>query len=281
MINGKGGGKIVALFAVLLFAVLGTVSAQQYTIRFNTTASPTETQVAAMHKFADVVGELSGGKIQVRVYHSGQLGDQKTGLLGVMKGSLEMSCDASPLWFADLANYPEIGVLEAAPGQNQNALAVLPETAVRRGLSPVSDLRPVASTMVLGGPPECPTRPLCMIGYADVYGLRFRRFVPLDVGGSLTLAALQTGEIDVAVLFTGDRTVIGPEVVFLTDDRGLQPVVGAVLVTAVAPGVILSSGTARYPTAVLARATSQTPLKRAGSCEEVAASIVFLASPAA
>jgi osmoprotectant transport system substrate-binding protein len=41
-----------------------------------------------------------------------------------------------------------------------------------------------------------------MIGYTDVYGLHFRRFVPLDVGGSLTLAALQSGEIDVAVLFT-------------------------------------------------------------------------------
>jgi osmoprotectant transport system substrate-binding protein len=77
--------------------------------------------------------------------------------------------------------------------------------------------------MVLGGPPECPTRPLCMPGYADVYGLRFRRFTPLDVGGPLTLAALQSGEIDVAVLFTGDRSVIGPDVVFLADDRGLQP----------------------------------------------------------
>jgi citronellol/citronellal dehydrogenase len=54
-----------------------------------------------------------------------------------------------------------------------------------------------------------------------------------------------------------------------------------ILVTAIAPGVILSSGTARYPSAVLDRATKQTPLKRAGSCEEVAASIVFLASPAA
>jgi osmoprotectant transport system substrate-binding protein len=87
----------------------------------------------------------------------------------------------------------------------------------------VSDLQAGAPTMVLGGPPECPTRPLCMIGYADVYGLRFRRFVPLDAGGPLTLAALQSGEIDVAVLFTGDRSVIGREVVFLADDRGLQP----------------------------------------------------------
>ncbi len=116
-----------------------------------------------------------------------------------------------------------VAVLAAAPAQNQNALAVLPETAARHRLSTVSDLRPVASTMVLGGPPECPTRPLCMVGYADVYGLRFRRFTPLDVGGPLTLAALESGEIDVAVLFTGDRSVIGPDVVFLADDRGLQP----------------------------------------------------------
>ena len=51
-------------------------------------------------------------------------------------------------------------------------------------------------------------------------------------------------------------------------------------VTAVAPGIILSSGTSRYPTEVIARGAQQTPLKRVGSCEEVAASIVFLASPA-
>jgi len=54
-----------------------------------------------------------------------------------------------------------------------------------------------------------------------------------------------------------------------------------ILVNAVAPGIILSSGTAQYPPELLARAVAETPLKRAGTCEEVAASIVFLASPAA
>jgi citronellol/citronellal dehydrogenase len=54
-----------------------------------------------------------------------------------------------------------------------------------------------------------------------------------------------------------------------------------ILVNAVAPGVILSSGTAQYPPQLLARGVQQTPLKRAGTCEEVAAAIVFLASPAA
>jgi citronellol/citronellal dehydrogenase len=54
-----------------------------------------------------------------------------------------------------------------------------------------------------------------------------------------------------------------------------------ILVNAVAPGIILSSGTAQYPPQLLERGIKETPLKRAGTCEEIAAAIVFLASPAA
>lgn len=54
-----------------------------------------------------------------------------------------------------------------------------------------------------------------------------------------------------------------------------------ILVNAVAPGIIRSSGTAQYPPQLLERGIAETPLKRAGTVEEVAASIVFLASPAA
>jgi citronellol/citronellal dehydrogenase len=54
-----------------------------------------------------------------------------------------------------------------------------------------------------------------------------------------------------------------------------------ILVNAVAPGIIKSSGTAQYPPEILSRGIDETPLKRAGTVEEVAASIVFLASPAA
>jgi citronellol/citronellal dehydrogenase len=53
-----------------------------------------------------------------------------------------------------------------------------------------------------------------------------------------------------------------------------------ILVNAVAPGLILSSGTRQYPPELLARGVRETPLGRAGTCEEVAAAIVFLASPA-
>jgi len=54
-----------------------------------------------------------------------------------------------------------------------------------------------------------------------------------------------------------------------------------ILVNAVAPGVITSTGTKRYPPEVVAHAVKQTPLKRAGTVDEVAAAIVFLVSPAA
>jgi NAD(P)-dependent dehydrogenase (short-subunit alcohol dehydrogenase family) len=54
-----------------------------------------------------------------------------------------------------------------------------------------------------------------------------------------------------------------------------------ILINAVAPGITLSSGTAQYPPQLLERGVAETPLKRAGTIEEVAASIVFLASPAA
>ncbi|HEY5945283.1 MAG TPA: SDR family oxidoreductase, partial [Kofleriaceae bacterium] len=54
-----------------------------------------------------------------------------------------------------------------------------------------------------------------------------------------------------------------------------------ILVNAIAPGIIISSGTAQYPPQLLERGVQETPLKRAGTVDEVAASILFLASPAA
>lgn len=103
---------IVCILAMGLLALISFAEEETYTLRFNTVAGPNEPQTLAMQKFADVVGELSGGKIEVKVFHSGALGDQKTSLLNIMRGILEMSTDASPAWFAELCNYPEIGILE-------------------------------------------------------------------------------------------------------------------------------------------------------------------------
>lgn len=80
----------------------------------------------------------------------------------------------------------------------------------------------VASLLTFGGPPECPERPFCLPGLRDVYGIEFAEFVPLDVGGPLTVEALKNGDIDVGLLFS-TSSVIGDEGwVVLEDDQGLQ-----------------------------------------------------------
>jgi tripartite ATP-independent transporter DctP family solute receptor len=86
----------------------------EYTIRFNTVAAPTQPQVKAMEKFKEVLENLSSGRIEVKIFHSGQLGDQQTSLLAVMRGDLEMAGDAAPSWFADVGGMPKMGVLNAA-----------------------------------------------------------------------------------------------------------------------------------------------------------------------
>jgi osmoprotectant transport system substrate-binding protein len=115
----------------------------------------------------------------------------------------------------------DIAALAAAPAENANTFAVTPETARRYHLARLSDLAPVAHDLTFGGPAECESRPLCLRGLRDRYGLRFASFVTLDAGGPVTHQALLDGAVDVALLFSSDPEV--DHYVELTDDRGLQP----------------------------------------------------------
>src|SRR2546423_254617 len=102
-----------------------------------------------------------------------------------------------------LARTP-VRALRSAAAKDANAFAVTKSTAERYGLRTISDLAPVASKLVIGGPPECPDRPLCLLGLRDEYGLKFRSFLPLDTRGSLTISAPAGGDVDVAPVFTTD-----------------------------------------------------------------------------
>lgn len=117
-----------------------------------------------------------------------------------------------------------IEVLEPAPAEDKNGLVVTQETAQEHGLTTTSDLEPVAGELVLGGPPECPTRPLCLLGFEETYNLDFADFIPLDAGGELTTGALEAGDIDVALMFTTDGIIAENGWVLLEDDKSLQPV---------------------------------------------------------
>jgi osmoprotectant transport system substrate-binding protein len=116
-----------------------------------------------------------------------------------------------------------VRVLAASPGQNRNEIVVTQEFAELHSLDEISDLTRVDQDASFGGPPECPSRPLCIGGLGDVYGLAFREFRPLDSGGPATVAALVGGEVDVALLFTTNPQITAKDLVVLDDDLDLQP----------------------------------------------------------
>ncbi len=116
-----------------------------------------------------------------------------------------------------------ISILDFAPAQDKNGLVVTKATAEELGVSRTSDLANFNGTLVFGGPPECPSREFCLIGLQSLYGLDFLEFKPLDVGGPITVTALESGEIDVALLFTSSGVILAKEFVLLEDDKGLQP----------------------------------------------------------
>jgi osmoprotectant transport system substrate-binding protein len=115
-----------------------------------------------------------------------------------------------------------VEVLDPSPAEDQNGFAVTRARSDALGLHTIGDLSTHAATLVLGGPPECPSRPLCLLGLERVYGMRFARFLPLATQAQ-EQTALDEGVIDVAVVFTTDGRLADPGLVLLDDDRHLQP----------------------------------------------------------
>ena len=116
-----------------------------------------------------------------------------------------------------------VRTLTPAPGENRNEFVVTAATADEYDLQKLSDLQKVDSDFVFGGPPECTARPLCLEGLKQAYQLEFASFIPLDSGGPQTVAALETGEVDVALLFPTNPAITEDRLVALKADRRLQP----------------------------------------------------------
>ncbi len=112
--------------------------------------------------------------------------------------------------------------LDFASAIDANGFAVTKATADRYRLAKLSDLTPVSDQLVLGGPPECPTRPFCLQGLMDTYGLHFKDFKALDAGGPMTVAALEGNQIDVGMLLTTSAVIQARGFVLLEDDKKLQ-----------------------------------------------------------
>ena len=94
-------------------------------------------------------------------------------------------------------------------------------TAQKYGLTNISDLSKVADQLTLYGTPECRKRMDCLLGLEEIYGLKFKKFVP--VAPDQRHEVLESGRADVSIVFTTDPQIKRNNEVLLKDDKGMFP----------------------------------------------------------
>ena len=128
---------------------------------------------------------------------------------------------------ADFAK-KDLTALEPTPFVSSNEVAVTKETADKLGLQKISDLEGKSQDLTLYGTPECRQRLDCLLGLEQVYGLKFKKFVPVDI--ALRHEVLTKGQADVSIVFTTDPQIKREGFVLLEDDKGMFPPYNSTLV---------------------------------------------------
>lgn len=112
-----------------------------------------------------------------------------------------------------------VSVLEPAPGEDKNVFVVTGDFAEANDLTSLSDLTGV-DTITFSGPPECEERDTCFAGLVETYGLTNMTFQS-EQEGATRIANLQSGTIDLTLLFSTQPVIAELGFVALEDDKGL------------------------------------------------------------
>jgi osmoprotectant transport system substrate-binding protein len=130
-------------------------------------------------------------------------------------------------------------LLDPTPASSTGAIGVTDSYAVDNGLRDLGDLRRVAPSMTLGGPPQFQTSPTGLPLLQQVYGFTPAAFKALDVGGQYQ--ALKQGTVQAANVGTTDGELTSGQYTLLGDPRhafgwgNIVPVVAARVLTAEGP----------------------------------------------
>jgi osmoprotectant transport system substrate-binding protein len=114
-----------------------------------------------------------------------------------------------------------IAALAPTPFTSSNEVALTQEKAKELGVTNISDLEGKSQDLTLYGTPECRQRLDCLLGLQKVYGLKFKKFVPVDP--ALRHEVLEKGQADVSIVFTTDPQNKRDNLVLLKDDKGMFP----------------------------------------------------------
>ena len=95
------------------FLLMSSVThAAEFTIRAATIVAPTFPYVPGLLKFKEVVEKETKGRVEVKVFHSGQLGGERDINEGIQQGTVQMGIGAGALAnFAPIVNILQLPFL--------------------------------------------------------------------------------------------------------------------------------------------------------------------------
>jgi osmoprotectant transport system substrate-binding protein len=224
-----------------------TSSAQSAAITSNSANAKTTITVGSKN-FTEqkVLGEVYAQAFRAAGYTvktALNLGDEKTALAAVKSGQISgypeytgtallsfLDVPAAKLPSDPTAAYDQVKAgmakegIEAfppTPFTSSNEVGLLKSEADKLGVPKISDLKSKASKLTLYGSPECRTRRDCLLGLEEVYGLKFKKFVPVNIDQRHEV--LTSKQADLSIVFTTDPQIKRNDEVLLQDDKGMFP----------------------------------------------------------
>ena len=141
--------------------------------------------------------------------------------------------------------------LKSSAAVDQDVYVVTKEFSAQHGITSLEDLKKIASTATLGGPPELEKRAYGPPGLEKIYGVKFKAFVPYAKYPP-KISDLDSNKIQVATFFTTDAVLAEKDYVQLEDPQSM------ILPQNVIP--LVRSDVADNPTAVAALDAVQSAL---------------------
>lgn len=104
---------------------------------------------------------------------------------------------------------------------NTYVMAVPRKVAEKYNLKKASDLAELAPKWTLAGDENYDTRPDAYPGWSKVYGIKFKRVLPMQY--ALIYPAIAKGEVDCIAAYSTDSRIKKLDLVMLEDDKGFFP----------------------------------------------------------
>ena len=134
------------------------------------------------------------------------------------KGEASGDVDATVEKLQTYLDAKKLKALDVSDAIDTNAFVMTKAKANQLGIRSLSDLATKGGDLTLGGPADCETNPFCTPGLKTTYGADLSgKFKALETGQ--VAAALDAGQIDIAVLFSTDGRIKAKDYFLLADDK--------------------------------------------------------------